>query len=414
MNKAESAHIASYLEAEGYTATNDPHDADIIVLNTCVVRQSAEDKIIGHLGYLKGIKKEYPDKKIILTGCFVKDSKDSIQEQFPHIDLAFPPGAFQIMEDWIGNVCSSGIRKERDLLPAEYESPCAYLPIIQGCNNFCSYCIVPYRRGRERSRLEDDIVQEAEKLVDKGIKEITLLGQNVNSYGKDLSLENGLRDLLARLNSIPGLMRIRFLTNHPRDMNEPLIKAIASLEKVCEHINVPFQSGDNEILAKMHRHYSREHYFALIKTIRAYIPDIALSTDVIVGFPGETEEQFQQSVDMLRTIRFDNSHIAAYSVREGTIAARELEDNVPYDTKKERLALMESLQENISKEINERFLGQEVEILVEGKKKNKWFGRTRGDKLVFFESPDHYLGRLVHVKINKTSPWSLQGGLAAT
>ncbi len=411
MNKAESGKIAAYFEAGGYIRTGDPRYADVIILNTCVVRQSAEDKITGHLGYLKGIKKQNPNKKIVLTGCFVADSSEQVRQDYPHVDISFPPGDFASLEQWALSSKCALVPEEYPPLPEDHISPCAYVPIIQGCNNFCAYCIVPYRRGREHSRPVNDIVREVEALLQRGIKEVTLLGQNVNSYGNDLGKNDGLSELLTCLNRIPGLARIRFLTNHPKDMREHLIEVVSSLDKVCEHINVPFQAGDNYILAKMRRSYTRETYIELIEKIREHIPSVSLSTDVIVGFPGETEAQFERSYDMLERIRFANSHIAAYSERQGTIAAREFNDDVPPAVKKKRLAALESLQERISTEVNELLIGKDVEILVEGKKKNKWFGRTRSDKLVFFESAKDCIGHLVHVTISKSSPWSLQGEL---
>ena len=285
----------------------------------------------------------------------------------------------------------------------------AYVPIIQGCNSFCSYCIVPYRRGREKSRPVEEIIQHARVLVRRGVKEVTLVGQIVDSYGHDLPEKPDLADLLEEMNKIEGLLRIRFLTNHPKDMSRKLMETVARLENVCEHINLPAQAGDNEILKAMRRGYTIEKYKALIQEIRSTIPDIALSTDVIVGFPGETEQQFENTMALLNEIRFDKVHIAAYSPREGTIAARELADDVSLEEKKRRQGKAEDLEESIATEINAGFLNKTVEVLVEGKKKGKSQGRTRQDKLVFFPSNQDVRGQLVRVKINKTSPWSLQG-----
>ncbi len=413
MNKAESEKIASFFEACGYAPADDPRDADIIVVNTCVVRQSAENRIIGHLGHLKGIKRERPETKIILTGCFVHGFPDQIGALYPHVDCAFRPGEFKKIQEWAKSSLCGTITSNKTFLPAGHTSPCAYVPIIEGCNNFCSYCIVPYRRGRERSRSITDVLDEVTSLAAQGITEITLLGQNVNSYGKDIGMEQGLSELLKSLNNIPELLRIRFLTNHPKDMTPGLIETISGMEKVCKHINIPFQAGDNEILHRMRRGYTREQYIDLIESIRKHIPAVSLSTDIIVGFPGETEEQFQRSVDMLRQIRFDSAHVAAYSVRTGTIAAKKYIDDIPSSVKKERLNCMETLQERISAEINLQLVGKKLEVLVEGDKKNKWFGRAASDKLVFFESTENCIGRLVNVTIVKSSPWSLQGEMAA-
>jgi tRNA-2-methylthio-N6-dimethylallyladenosine synthase len=296
-------------------------------------------------------------------------------------------------------------------LPAR-PSPCVFVPIMQGCNNFCAYCIVPYRRGRERSRPIAEIVCEVKELMRRGAREVTLLGQNVDSYGHDLLEKPDLADLLTELNGIDGLWRIRFLTNHPKDMSRRLIDAIASLDKVCEQLSLPVQAGSNEILRAMRRGYTVEQYRELISLIRAKVPDIALSTDVIVGFPSETKEQFQETVRLLSEVKFDTVHVAAYSPRPGTIAAREMKDNVPQKEKKERLEIIEHLQEKIVAEINARLLSETVEILVEGKVKNKWQGRTRSAKLVFYSDSGDWLGKLARVKVTKTSPWSLQGELS--
>jgi tRNA-2-methylthio-N6-dimethylallyladenosine synthase len=287
-----------------------------------------------------------------------------------------------------------------------------YIPIMQGCNNFCAYCVVPYRRGRERSRPVDEIVCEVGSLVKRGVKEVTLLGQNVDSYGHNLYGEPDLADLLGQLNSIEGLLRIRFLTNHPKDMKLKLIDSVARLDKVCEQINLPVQAGDDEVLASMRRGYSVDHYRQLVGKIRSRVPGISLSTDIIVGFPGETDRQYQNTYDLLEEIRFDMVHVAAYSTRPGTLAAREMEDNVPSEVKKERLEKIEQLQAKIVGEINNKLMDQIVEILVERKEKGKWCGRTRGDKLVFFADKGDYQSRLVNLRITHTSPWSLTGTLS--
>jgi tRNA-2-methylthio-N6-dimethylallyladenosine synthase len=288
-------------------------------------------------------------------------------------------------------------------------SPCAFIPIIQGCDNFCSYCIVPYRRGREVSRPVEEIVCEVEELVKRGIKEVTLVGQNVDSYGHDLPGHPDLADLLNESSSINDLARMRFLTNHPKDISLKLIEAMVSLSKVCEHLELPVQSGDNDILKAMRREYTVERYRELVCTIRHKIPQISLNTDIIVGFPGETEEQFEHSLALVQEMRFDVVHVAAYSPRPGTIAWREYQDNIPAEVKKERLNKIEELQTAIASEINSQLQGQEVEVLVEGKKGGKWFGRTRSNKLVFFEDAGDWLGQLARIQIEKTSPWSLRG-----
>ena len=409
MNKAESQRIASYLETMGYEASAAMPDANLIVLNTCVVRRSAEEKVLGTLGYLKGLKKARLNPSIVVTGCFVNSRIATLERQFPYVELFFKPGEYTQLANWAQKHDISAPSPEGPFIMPHQPSPSTFVPIIQGCNNFCSYCIVPYRRGRERSRSPKEITCEVEELVKRGVKEVTLLGQNVNSYGHDLSQHASLASLLAELNNIAGLMRIRFLTNHPKDMSLELIKTIASLDKVCEHISVAAQAGDDAILKAMRRGYTAEEYRQLIHTIRHYIPEVGLSTDVIVGFPGETEEQFQRTSNLLDELRFDTVHIAAYSPRPGTIASRKYEDNIPAEIKRERLHQIEERQTNIASEINSQFKGKIVEVLVENKKRDKWYGRTRTDKLVFFESEDDCLGQLVKVKVDKTSPWALQG-----
>jgi tRNA-2-methylthio-N6-dimethylallyladenosine synthase len=280
---------------------------------------------------------------------------------------------------------------------------------MQGCNNFCSYCIVPFRRGRERSRPVEDLVDEAIELVARGAKEIVLLGQNVDSYGADLPGSPDLSELLERLDPIPGLLRLRFLTSHPKDMSANLIKTVARLDKVCKHINLPVQSGDDGILGAMRRGYTACHYRELIGQMRAEIPHITLSTDLIVGFPGETEEQFLRSVELLRDIEFDAVHVACYSPRTGTFAERNLSDDVPGAEKTRRLKVIEDLQEGILGRRNEKLVGREVEVLVEDKAQGKWRGRTPSDKLVFFRAYGDFLGKLVTVTVEKSTPWSLQG-----
>jgi tRNA-2-methylthio-N6-dimethylallyladenosine synthase len=345
------------------------------------------------------IKKACPDIKVALTGCIVSQDISNLKKMFPYVDYYFPAGA---IPDWLGNSSS-------DPIIPHTPQVATYVPIIQGCNNFCSYCIVPYRRGRERSRPPEKIVCEINQLIRRGVKEVTLLGQNVDSYGHDLTNKPDLADLLEQINSLNGLERIRFLTNHPKDMRANLIDSIAGLNKVCEQINLPVQSGDDDILKAMKRGYTVEYYRGLVEEIRAKIPDIHLSTDIIVGFPGESEAHFRNTFNLLSEIRFDMVHVAAYSPRPGTLAARDMEDNVPPEIKKMRLEAIERLQAEIAGEINARLLDQVVEILVERQDKGRWCGRTRGDKLVFFNDIDDYQSRMVNVKITRTSPWSLTG-----
>jgi len=410
MNRAESQKVADYLDLLGYQSTDALQKADLVVLNTCVVRQSAEGKVIGMLGYLKGMKRQKPDLSILVTGCFVDSDIKQLEKSFPHVALFFQPSDYAGVLNWA--------EKQAIVVPENIASQpsrhniavSAFIPIMQGCNNFCSYCIVPYRRGRERSRPPDEVVCEITELAKRGTREVILLGQNVNSYGHDLPAPSDLGDLLFKLNDVAGLARIRFLTNHPKDMSQQLIKTIASLDKVCQHINLPLQAGNDDVLKAMRRGYTAEQYRQLVGTIRRYIPEVALSTDIIVGFPDESDGQFEQTLAMLEEIRFDTVHDAVYSPRPGTIAAKEHQDNISPEIKKERLNKVEEIQSNIAAEINYRLTGKTIQVLVEGKKGGKWYGRTRSNKLVFFESSDDCLGRLIDVTIVKTSPWALQAG----
>jgi tRNA-2-methylthio-N6-dimethylallyladenosine synthase len=399
MNKAESERFSAHFENLGLKPASEIEKADIILLNSCVVRQSAENRVVNKLRNLKAVKKARPGVIIAVTGCLVDPDTVALRKQFPYVDYFFPAGE---LPDWLGEIDPT------KLLPRSPQVT-AMVPIMQGCNNFCSYCIVPYRRGREKSRPANDIVDEVKNLVGLGVREVTLLGQNVNSYGQDLAEKTGLEELLVRLNSLDGLLRIRFLTNHPKDMKADLIKAVASLDKVCEQINIPLQAGDNEILKAMRRGYTVEHYLEVIAAIRSAIPQISLSTDIIVGFPGESDDQFQHTCELLSRIKYDMVHAAAYSPRPGTLAAREMVDDVPADVKKSRMESLECLQAGIATEINAQMLNKIVEILVEGCDKDKWYGRTRGDKLVFFRAPEDYRYKLVEVKITHTSPWSMSG-----
>ncbi len=409
MNKADTARLSDQLMGLGYRAAQRAEDADIIVLNSCAVRQSAEDKVINKLWNLKAIKRSRSDTAIALTGCMVNANSESLRQRFPHVDFFMRPQTFDELLEF---ACIHAPVDESPVLISSSEgATTAYVPVIHGCDNFCSYCIVPYRRGREKSRPMAEILCEIQALADQGVKEVTLLGQNVDSYGHDLPGKPDLADLLGEINCIEALARIRFLTSHPKDMRPKIIEAIASLDKVCEHISVPAQSGDNTILEAMRRGYTIEEYKALIGRIRATIPNVALSNDIIVGFPGETSEQFQRTFDFLQEYRFDTVHIAAYSPRPGTTAARKLSDNVSPEEKQKRLQQVEALQEAISSEINTRLVGQTVEILVEMQKAGKWQGRTRTDKLVFFRNPENCRGQLVQVDITSTGPWSMQGVL---
>ena len=403
MNKAESDRLAGRLEEQGYTAVDSPAEADIIILNSCVVRQSAENRIVNKIYSLRPFRKANPGVLLAVTGCFVGEDTAGLKKRYPYIDHFFPAGS---NPPWLDEPVSPP-------LPAVVK-PVEYLSISQGCNNFCTYCIVPYRRGRERSKPFREIICEARELANRGVKEITLLGQNVDSYGQDLPERPDLADLLTELNDIPGLARLRFLTNHPKDMSDRLIDAISRLDKVCEHVNLPVQAGSDAVLHDMGRGYTAADYLRLVEKLRTAVPDIALSTDIIVGFPGETADRFRETYDLIAAVNFDTVHVAIYSAREGTAAARHLEDDVTAEEKKERLTAIEDLQEGIQTAINARLSGTTQEILVEGKNRGKWYGRTRTDKLVFFKEKSDLTGKLMNIVIEKTSPWSLQGSIPPT
>ena len=398
MNRAESDRLAGRFEELGYTPADKPGEADLIVVNSCVVRQSAEDRAANKLHNLRMVKKANPLARIALTGCLVGDDTGSLQKRFPYVDWFFQPGE---APPWLDEPAQSPLPPRVKVSET--------VAISRGCDNFCTYCIVPYRRGRERSTPLDDIVSEVRELVRRGAKEVTLLGQNVDSWGHDLPGKPDLADLLEAVNAVPDLKRVRFLTNHPKDMSLKLIQAIARLDKICEQINLPAQAGSNEVLAAMGRGYTREHYLELIERIKANVPGVSISTDIIVGFPGETDGQFRETLNLLGTVKFGTVHVAVYSPREGTAAARKMADDVPAAVKKERLAAVEALQETVQTELNGELLGRTIEVLVEGRNKGKWYGRTRTDTLVFFTDRRNLKGTLVPVKITKTSPWSLQG-----
>ncbi len=409
MNQADSERLGSALEQLGLHSVAKSRDADVVVLNSCVVRQSAEDKVANNLSLMRPIKKERPDQVLALMGCMVGAKTDDLQRRFPHVDLFMRPQQYGPLLELIGQ--DLGVNWEGcvgSLAPSQPSISC-YVPIIHGCDLMCTFCIIPYRRGRQVSRPVEEIVREVELLVQRGVKEVTVLGQTVDAYGHDLPEKPDLADLFTELNAIPDLLRIRFLTSHPTYMSQRIIQSIADLPKVCEHVNLPVQSGDDHVLDRMRRPYTRAEYLSLAGRIRETVPGVSLSTDLIVGFPGETEEQYQRSVDLIRELRFDKVHCAAYSTRPGTTADRTMADDVPDSEKARRLKGVDQLQEKILGEINGLLLGQRVEVLVEGRKKGKWQGRTRTNKLVFFHDDNDRLGQLVGVTIDNTSPWSLQG-----
>jgi tRNA-2-methylthio-N6-dimethylallyladenosine synthase len=413
MNEADSAKIAATLQEAGYAATPHEQDADIVVLNSCVVRQAAEDKVAGKLNSLMRLKRDRPDVSVVLTGCMVTNQQEKLRARFPHIDLFFDPSDFGQLEKVAPEV--SSLSDDLAQLPHYYSEPnatqsatSAFVPIIYGCNFLCSYCIVPYRRGKERSRPVADIVSEVERLVAGGVREVTLLGQTVNAYGHDLPESAGLAELLRAVDAVPGLDRLRFLTSHPKYMSDEIITTMAELPSVCEHMNLPVQAGDDEVLRRMRRTYTRDYWLDRIGFTRAAMPQATIATDVIVGFPGETEQQFLQTVDLLEQARCDKVHLAMYSPRPGTLSAR-WEDDVPAAEKHRRHQELERLQERIQTEIHRENRGDIFDVLVEGRAKGRWTGRTRGNTLLHFDDPRDLAGQIVDVHVTETSPWFLIG-----
>ena len=439
MNTADSERLGSALEQLGLTPVARPGDADVVVLNSCVVRQSAEDKVTGTLNLTQPLRKKRPDAVLALTGCMVGPRTEELQRRFPHVDLFLRPQEFEPLLEVVGERLGLDWEGCVGTLAPQRPDVATYVPIIHGCDLMCTFCIIPYRRGRQVSRPLGEVVREVELLSARGVREVTVLGQTVDAYGYDLEEKTDLAELLTEINEVSGLHRVRFLTSHPSFMSGRLIEAVAGLPKVCEHVNLPVQSGDDEVLARMRRPYTRSDYTDLVGRIRETVPGVSMSTDLIVGFPGETGRQFQNSVDLISELRFDKVHCAAYSTRPGTIAARSMEDDVPHEEKLRRREEIDRLQESILKETNSAMIGQDVEVLVEDRRKGKWRGRTRSDKLVFFtentgntenaapapgtsrhvrggpgsqDAPRDLRGELVTVGITAAGPWSLQGELA--
>lgn len=423
MNEHDSETLAGMIEKMGYTATDNKEEADLIIYNTCCVRENAELKVYGNLGALKNLKQKKEDLVIAVCGCMMQQPQvvKEIKSKYRHVDLVFGThNLFRFPELLINSVESEGMfieiwDYEGDViegLPVNRKYGLkAFINIMYGCNNFCTYCIVPYTRGRERSREVKDIVKEATDLANNGTKEITLLGQNVNSYGKTLEKETDFADLLRELNKIDGIERIRFMTSHPKDLSNRLIDAMAECDKVCEHFHLPFQSGSDRILKIMNRKYTKEGYLNLVKKLQEKVPNVGLTTDIIVGFPGETEEDFKDTLDIVEKARYDSAFTFLYSIREGTPAAK-MEDQVDEKVKQERFNRLVEKVNQISGQINQSYLNKVVEVLVEGPSKkdpNRLMGRTRQNKLVNFSGDESLIGKLVNVKIIEPRTFSLNG-----
>ncbi|MBS4804151.1 MAG: tRNA (N6-isopentenyl adenosine(37)-C2)-methylthiotransferase MiaB [Clostridium sp.] len=423
MNEEDSEKLSGMLKSIGYSKSTDIKDADIIIFNTCCVRENAENKVFGNLGELKHLKKKKPELIVAVCGCMMQQEgmADKILSKFPHVNIIFGTHNAYKFPEYLNRVKTEGVQvkeifnKETEIIegvPIDRESSVkAFVTIMYGCNNFCTYCVVPYVRGRERSRKSEDIIKEIENLVAKGYKEVTLLGQNVNSYGKGLEEDIDFAKLLRKINEVQGLERVRFMTSHPKDLNKDVIYAIKECDKLCEQIHLPVQSGSNRILKKMNRHYTKESYLELVELIKKEIPGVSLTTDIIVGFPGETEEDFLDTLDLVQKVQYDSAFTFIYSRRNNTPADMML-NQVPDADKHHRFdRLVKAVNESVIMK-NKEFEGKVTEVLVEGFSKNdesKFTGRTRNGKLVNFTGENIKAGDLVNVKIVRAQPFSLIG-----
>ena len=423
MNESDAEHYAGQLEEMGYAKADDFHNADIIVVNTCCVRESAEKRILGKIGELKRVKENHPGQVICVAGCMAQKDGEKLIKKHPQIDLligtAHVNSFKEILTDFLAD---KGGRIYDDMIIADSEFEgnrvrqsgfSAWIPIMYGCNNFCTYCIVPYVRGRERSRPAKDIISEVNALLDEGYKEITLLGQNVDSYGNDLKDGSNFASLLGELGKIGGKHRIRFMTSHPKDFNQSVAEVIEKYPSLCHNIHLPVQSGNNSVLKRMNRRYTREQYLELVRTIRTHLPDVGLTTDVMVGFAGETEEDFNDTLSLMEEVRFSSAFCFVYSRRKGT-PGYSMENQVSREVKTERIKKLIALQNRITKEISKEHEGKVFEILVEDKNEkfeNTYCGRTDGGRLVNFKSPTDIVGQFVDVKIKTSRSATLWGDL---
>lgn len=424
MNESDSEHYAGQLLDLGYEASADYEHADVVVINTCCVRENAEKKILGKIGEMKRLKRENPDMVLCVAGCMAQEWGKDLQKKYPQVDLvlgtAHVNNFSSILQNHLaGHGCAESVYDDLAIMPQEFEGSfvrksnfAAWVPIMYGCNNFCTYCIVPYVRGRERSRSAEAICHEIEKAVALGYKEFTLLGQNVNSYGKDRGEEEGFSKLLELVDAIPGVERIRYMTSHPRDMSEAVVRTIAESQHICKNFHIPVQSGSSRIMKAMNRGYDRERYLKLVETIRRCVPDAVITTDLIVGFPGETEKDFEETLDLLRTVEYDDAFTFIYSPRKGTPVAG-FEAQVPDAVKHERLDRLMALQNEICLKRNKRLVGRTLAVMVEGPSKSNpamLSGRTDGNDLVLWPKiRDHAPGDLVNVKMERAQTWLIRG-----
>jgi len=422
MNAADSTRVAAALEKLGYTSSPKAEDADVVVLNTCVVRQSAEDKAVGRLTSLKALKMANPNLVINLMGCLVGvRGASEMKERYPYVDVFSQPSDPHPLIDFLGGESRQQVferdRQIEDILDADFaytlpdsrkeRTVSALLPVVFGCSHTCAYCIIPLRRGREISRPPHEVLADARSLAAQGVKEITLLGQIIDRYGFDLPEKPPLSSLLRKMNNIEGLERIRFLTSHPNWMTDELLETVDSLPKVMPHFELPVQAGDDAVLRNMRRGYSIEQFMRIVEKIRSRFSTVSIATDLIVGFPGESDAQFEHSVEALKAMRPDMTHVARYSPRPGTLSARTMADDVPDEEKMRRFRVIEDLQERITGEINQVYLGAKVPVLFEEKNKDRWRGRTPTNKLVFAESARDLRGQMRDATITWTGPWSM-------
>lgn len=421
MNSSDSERYAGQLEELGYTMTEDAELADVILMNTCCVRETAEDKVLGKIGEFKHLKARNNDLIIAVTGCMAQEWQERLFKRAPHLDLVIGTHNIHKLIDLIkeregkrGHALATDMDGNvfYDIPTRRFQKFFAWVPIMNGCNKFCTYCIVPYVRGREVSRPLEEIVEEVRNLADEGYKEITLLGQNVNSYGLDFKDGTDFSALLYAVEDIDGIERVRYMTSHPKDMTFAMVDAIAQCSKVVTHLHLPVQSGSTELLKKMNRGYSAEHYLELIEYVREKIPDVVLTTDLIVGFPGETEDMFQDTLKLLKKVRYDMAYTFIYSPRTGTPAAT-MGNQVPQEVKSDRLRRLMAVQNEISLACNKEMEGRDYEVIVEGPTKNDenhWFGRTSGNKMIIWENDGTLaVGDTVPVHVDKGQTWVLKG-----
>ncbi len=424
MNKSDSERIAGILSHFGYIETNNEKEADLLIVNTCSIRQLAEDKAYSKLGVWGKRKKTCPNIKIAICGCVAQQDKEKIKKRAPYVDLIF--GTHNIYElpklisriennEKVCAIKSTAFEcNQNDFKIARKNSVNAWIPIIEGCNNFCTYCVVPFTRGRERSRKPDEILSEAKKVIKEGFKEITLLGQNVDSYGKDLHDKNiTLANLLRELNKTEGEFRIRFVTSYPSDISDDLINAVEECDKVCKYFHIPMQSGNSRILEEMNRHYTKAQYYEIVNKIRKRFPDVAITSDFIAGFPGETEDEFQDTLNAIDELELDYSNTAAYSPREYTKAGKMTDKFLPENVKYERLERLNNKNREVCLKSNKKFLGKILKVLVEGKTEKDGViilnSRADNNKIVHFTDNKKDIGDFAFVKIEKAQTWCLYG-----